>query len=259
MYHSPRDRARTAARLLLLGIAVAACGGGDTRRTGQDGDASDVSADTTGAPRARVAGANCPPPPSIDPALLGGAKWDSLVVWLRRNRVQFVPGGPPATRRVLLERGSTAPALLSIASENRTHCLSRDSVTTVVRLTGMIRVDSATTAWGHPFAKGDSILLFAQGEDALLAYDEGGRVRTAPPRAWSFFYCLDTVPAPRPASAWRDWTPGPPQGDDDDPGTYGWMACASGCCQFYIPPKEEEGEGRGRGGRRPPTPCTPGH
>ena len=78
-----------------------------------------------------------------------------------------------------------------------------------------------------------------------MVYEDGGNTNAAPATAWQFWFCphggsVDKAPMAR----WRSrfdssHVPEPRTRNDagaDEGGSYGWMTCASGCCQFYTPP-----------------------
>lgn len=250
MHHPPRERARSGARcvpLLLLGLAVAACGGGSGDTAAGD-SAQARPAHAVAADRRDGSGPQCPAPPAIDTTFFTDSTWTSFAGWLGGHRVRFTGRG--ARQSVPLEQGGT-PVSLTIQSEQRTHCMRRDSVQGKTRIAGIYRVESAATAFGHTFKAGDTIYVFSHDTlgQPVLAFKNGDRVGTAPATAgWRFRFCHDGHPHPDPAAEWRSFDPpGPP--DNEDPGTYGWMACASGCCQFYIPPKTPEDSGDKGAGR----------
>jgi hypothetical protein len=233
------------ASTLALALTLCACGGGG------DGEAADAPDST--AQRARTLASNvagppeCAPPPAITDDTLQGS-WKDFQTWLSAHSVAFTDSDPVATTDTLQLCDSCGVAVpITISSENRTYCLRGDSLVNRTRIAGAYRVGGTTTAWGQTFRANDSIYLFAHGVDGLarLAYRAGDSVAIAPDSSWKFNYCNDGVPHNRPQGRWKK-QPNPrnpnPGGRDDfeegeeGPGTYGWMACASGCCQFYIPP-----------------------
>jgi hypothetical protein len=252
MLHTPRQRAGRGARLtrlLLLGLAVAACG--DAGETGDAAAGDSAQARAAGAGSAdRGAGPQCPPSPAIDTTFFTDSTWSSFLGWIGQNRVRFT--GPGARRNVPLEPEGT-PVSMTIQSEQRTHCTRRDDVRGQTRIAGIFRVESGASAFGHTFAAGDTIFVFSHDTIGrpVLAFRNGTRVGTAPATAnWRFRFCHDGHPHASAAADWRqfDRPPNGPPGEED-PGTYGWMACASGCCQFYIPPKDPEDPGDKGAGR----------
>jgi hypothetical protein len=271
MHHVPETRpgaaARAGRRLLLL-LAVAACGGGGDAPPRAEPADRDVSAraDTTAG-----TGVQCAPSPAVNPALLSDTtKWARLTSWRVQSGVAFADANADSTRAWVRLCAGCNPVKLRIVSENRTYCNSPGSLHDTTRIAGVWAVEEGTVTppgWGVTFSPGDSIFVFAHdtASSAILAYRVGNRVHRAPANAWSFHYCQHGGPGfNQPRARWRDRgtdhvvtvpgnggppdVPGPP-GDSDPPGTYGWMACASGCCQFYIPPiLEEDGDPPGKGG-----------
>lgn len=268
MQHPLSARPAGRAGSLLLVLALAACDGGG------GGDSLQVQDTTVRTARAPDAAPKCPPPPAIDAAFLADSSWAALDRWRTRHQVNFVGGSASATARVPLEANKPAVPV-TISPERRTHCLSADSLNGTTRLAGSFVVHSAVTLWGQPLDSAAVILVFARDTTgpAVLAFASGDSIATAPATAWNFKFCRDGHPNPQSRGEWRRRSdnqalaqsgaggqtgggqpgggqpgPGGPGGpkDDDDPGTYGWMACANGCCQFYIPPVGQNEEGRPR-------------
>jgi hypothetical protein len=258
LFSRPAGRAGS----LLLVLALAACGG-------SGGDDSPKVQDTTiRTARAPDGGRRCPPPPAIDPIFLADSSWAALGRWRTSHQVNFVGGHASATAWVPLEAGQPVVPV-TISPERRTHCLSANSLNGQTRLAGSFVVQRAVTLWGQPLDSAAVILVFATDTTgpAVLAFQSGDTIATAPATAWKFNFCRDGHPHDRSKGEWRrridgeafvqsgsggqpgggqpgggqpGGRPHGPRGprDDDevDPGTYGWMACANGCCQFYIPP-----------------------
>jgi hypothetical protein len=249
MESSPSVRSGSAGRLarrLLMALALAACGGGDDPSSdtpeGGGGDTAAVAAAASNAP------ANCPQPPALDPALLGG-KYSALSQWLSANNVTFTDTDTTADSiKALVKLCPTCNAVkLRIVSEARTYCMRRDSLAGKTRIAGMFVVDSGSVTpanWGRTFNPGDSILVFARDSvaPARLVYrtspSPASTVGSAPSRAWAFRYCNDGNPGNSPQGRWRHKPQGAGQTTGGEGGTYGWMACATGCCQFYVPPPD---------------------
>lgn len=265
MSHAPQrsSTGRRVGRRLLLLLALAAC-----RHDG--GDKAPNASDASGEPRQTVADkgrggeAACEPSPAVDPRLL-----DSTTAWADFERqlhsvdVRFVNTQDDSTiTRVALCDSGCDSVTLQIVSERRTDCNTVGNFDST-RIVGLWRVLEGTVTppgWGRTFNKGDSIFLFARDtfSSASVVYQVGDRVHRAPPHAWNFRYCQEAHVGTGPQGRWRtreltlqrqrrDTLPG----GGDPPGTYGWMSCASGCCQFYIPPTNE---GNGSGDGKPPCP-----
>jgi hypothetical protein len=270
MYESPRKRTGRAGGLLLLVLALAACGGDAGEGDGGAGPPS-PPADASVRRAADLPADTCAPSPRVDPALLAnGASWSALEQWSGSAGVAF-DTAPTDSSSASVKLCDTCTAVtLQIVSEHRTYCNGRQSLVDSTRIVGVWRVQSGTVAppgWGKTFAAGDSILVFARDTlaPAILVYrTPQGTVQRAPDTAWTFRFCADGETHGRAQSRWRKHPrpprvdPQPEKGrdevdDDEGPGTYGWMACANGCCQFYIPPTG--GNGNSELHRAPP--CRP--
>lgn len=236
---------------LLLALALAACGGGDDAGDGEGADArtpAPSAAVTTAAATDTCTG---PPPAYAQPVLNG--PWQGLLDALAADGVTFPDiGGNDDTTTVKLCRNCGAVAV-EIRASNKTPCLAPTDLNgQAQRITGMfIVLDTfpAQQGW-DTLLPGDSLFVFARGNGpATLVYDQGGSGKTAPSTAWQFWYCRDGhQPGKTPQAQWRprgvptETGPGKGKGevgDGDGGGSYGWMACASGCCQFYTPPPNE--------------------
>lgn len=266
----PLPSAGRLARTLALALTLCACGGGGS---GDAADPPDSAAQDAGtaASRGRPAPPTClGPPPGVPSDRLKGT-WANLLEWVRLNGVQFSDSTVDSTTtRVQLSR-EARPDSMTISSEFRMPCLTSDSLK-AMRISAIYTLNDSVTVpeWGHTFKNGDSIFAFTGGTDttAILAYRSGENVALAPDFAWRFRYCPEPVPGRRrPQGKWRD-TLDKPHGNGTDngkgpdnqpgPGTYGWLACASGCCQFYIPPPiGDPGDRPGRGLGRPYCPEHP--
>jgi hypothetical protein len=261
-----------AGRRLLLLLAVAACGRGSGDQADpppRPGGPEKVVMDSS----ARAAPACEGPSPVVDTTLLRkGAEWEPLGRWLA-DSTRFKDSSSDSAVNPVRLCDTCAPVRMRIVAETRTYCNTPESLDRTTRTAGVwVVLDGTVTppGWGATFARDDSIFVFAHdtASSAILAYRVGpkrDRVGVAPDSAWSFRYCRDghtgepslakwrVSPSTRAnaarAGAARDTTPPP-----NDPGTYGWMSCASGCCQFYIPP----GPVGGGGGGGPPPRCPGG-
>jgi hypothetical protein len=250
----PSSAARFASRLVLA-LALCACGGGGDA----DAAAPARSADAT-ASAARAAG-DCPAPPVVDPARFKGP-WEGLSRYIVGELGATFPDEVPAdsnTARVRLCPNCEL-VRMTILPEATTYCTQPGQLDGGQRLMGILVLKetftgSDSTGW-QTIQANDSIFMFASRPDgpATMVYESDGRqVVVAPDTSWMFYYCTDAHGGTRPEAKWRSrsapgttgQTAGKGKGgddddddDDDDDGgnTYGWMACASGCCQFYTPP-----------------------
>jgi hypothetical protein len=239
---------------LLLALALVACGGGgDGEKAATAADSSAVTSATAAASSAPAAADTCTgPPPAFSQAVLNGP-WQALMDSLAAHAVSFpdVGGNDDTTTVKLCPSCDAVP--VEIRSSNLTPCLAPSDLTGAGRrITGLFIVLAAFPAqhgW-DALSPGDSLLAFTNSVNgpATLVYNQGGSGKPSPSRAWMFYYCQDGHLNPKtPQARWRPRIPPSPQpptggdhgddGDEDgDGGTYGWMACVSGCCQFYTPP-----------------------
>jgi hypothetical protein len=262
----PLPSAGWLARTLVLALALAACrrDGGDTASP-PGSPAQDAQ---TLASSGRRAPPDCEgPPPAITRDTLEGS-WANFQLWLTAHGVQFSDSTMDSTvAHVQLSPKARADSM-AISSEFRTPCLEKDRLDSM-RIAGVYELRDSVTVpeWGHTFQNGDRIYVFAGGRDtttATLAYRLGENVALAPDTAWAFRYCPERGQGRRkPQGRWRDSLNkphgnGPREDPGPGPGTYGWIACASGCCQFYIPP-QPIGDDDGLPGNRVFPPCPEKH
>lgn len=232
--------------LLLTALALAGCGRGDG--TAERADTT-VTADSAQLRLARADSAECEAPPSPPPSLLRpGASWAALEAWLAQNQITF-PDTPEniAVDTVPMCLGCTSVGV-RLQSTDRTYCLTKQQ-SAQQRIAGRLTLlDTFPAQNGYQtIPRGAQVYMFSRGtpgmvQPATVVYKYNDAVTHAPPTAWRFYYCDHQLGGTRPGAQWRpeDTTPRPP-GDGDNGGgngggTYGWMACANGCCQFYTPP-----------------------
>jgi hypothetical protein len=264
----------TAARLpraLLLVLALCACGGGDDpeRRADARDPATNVALQDSAAP-------SCTPPPAIDTTLFNGT-WAELGRHLKERGARFPMTKLNSSTSEVRLCDSCAVANLTLHADAATHCTTPEQMNGETRVMAIFVLASdfkgdPRNGW-EPIARGDSIYAFARdtfGAATLVYRGSDGRVVRAPDHQWAFLYCKgDHVPGDTLLALWRDRGPPPTttqlerdkgkakgREEEDENGQYGWMACASGCCQFYTPPpnqtsQNEDGRGRrGTGGQR---------
>lgn len=257
----------------LIAMALSGCGGGD--QGGGDGASRTEALAAAGTAQAD----SCAPPPAAHDSLFQGA-WHRLSGWVAGAGVTFPdePGNSEMRRVQLCD--SCAAARVVIRSGSATHCLKEGQLNGEPRIAGLyiLQEDYPAQRGFGPFRRNDSILVFASTQDApaRLAFRRGDAVAVAPDGSWRFHYCDDAHEFRNPRAGWRDPKSGKPlppstgEGELGEPsggGSYGWMACANGCCQFYTPPPGETIETPaqadthapnvvGRGAKHPP--CTPG-
>jgi hypothetical protein len=260
---------------LLLALALGACGGGDERAAAAD---SAQVAENRGRSPAGGGAPDCPPPPVLPDSVLRGS-WASLLGWLSQEGVTF----PATPDNVAVGAAplfvNTLPVQLQLQSTAQTYCLTGNQASER-RIAGMMILLQDFPGSGPlpPMSQGDSIFLFSRGspgaqQPATLVYRQADAVAQFPgPAGWMFIYCSDGHTNTQPASQFRtvadtqavQTSPAgggaagaaqgsPPGGEGPGGGTYSWLACANGCCQFYTPPPT------GGGDSIPPPPpfCTP--
>jgi hypothetical protein len=283
MQHPAQERSRTAARIgrrLLLVLSLAACGG-QADDAGEKADSA-PAAPAAGKSQAHAAangqgpGGPCTPSPAVNPVLLAdGAPWQALSRWRDSAHVTFRNTSDQHTVAWVKLCKTCQAVKLQIVSESSTYCNGGGNLRGTTRIAGVWVVLEGSvrpSGWGNKtFSPGDSILVFSHDSSASarLVYPVGNKVQRAPDDAWVFKFCRDNHANTGPNAQWRNGVTGAPaasdgaaQGSEDGPGTYGWMACASGCCQFYIPPNpivepepEPDKAGNEAGSGAPP--CVP--
>jgi hypothetical protein len=236
-------------RALVLALALAACGGGDESADAAGGAAATREARALQTTGDTVAATDtCTgPPPTFSHAVLTGP-WQGLLDSLAAHNVSF-PASPTNadTATVPLCNGCTA-VNATIRSTNLTPCLRATELReSHPHILGMLIVNDtfpAQRGWDTLFP-GDTLLMFARvaAGPATLVYNQGGSGKPSPATAWMFWYCRDGHTGKTAQAQWR-----PRAGNDStanaastttqtsEGGDYGWMSCASGCCQFYTPP-----------------------
>lgn len=231
---------------LLLALALCACG-----EAGEEGEGEALQAEEAvqtapeGVSTASTASCTNPPPGYALSVLTG--EWQTLLDSLAADSVTFPEvAGNDTTALVALCR-NCPPVRVELRSSNFTPCLGpADLGSEQRRIVGMFILHDtfpAQPGW-QTIPAGDTIFAFANtiGGPATMVYRDSSRSVTAPSKAWRFWYCQDGHSATAPQAQWRPRTAantGTRATTEDDGGTYGWMACISGCCQFYTPPPEE--------------------
>lgn len=225
---------------LLLALVLCACGGAEGEAVQSD------AAPEARALAATAAADSCTgPPPAYAPPVLTGP-WQGLLDSLAADGVAFpdVAGNADTTSVKLCRTCSSVR--VEIRSSNMTPCLAPGDLTGQPRITGMFVVlDTfpAQQGW-ETIPAGDSIFAFTgtTGGPATLVYEHGGSGKASPSNSWMFWYCQDGhVNGTAPRAEWkpRDGAQaGTATATAADGGTYGWMACISGCCEFYTPGAE---------------------
>jgi hypothetical protein len=231
---------------MLLALALAACGGGE----GDEAAGADTAQAAPDSARIAADDATCTPPPVPSEAVLNGP-WANLVGWIDTNKVSF----PETPQNVAVDTVPLCPGCTAVGvrmqSGNSTYCMTQQNAGER-RIAGMmVLLDSFPAQKGYAaIPAGDTIFMFSRStpgasEPATLVYRNGTGTRRAPANSWRFYYCNDGHVNTAPAAQWRPENPtvegaekGKGKGDvgEGPGGTYGWMACANGCCQFYTPP-----------------------
>jgi hypothetical protein len=226
---------------LMLAVALAACG--------QGGDAADESGTAAAGDSAQVQVAaatdtTCAPPPSPPQHVVKeGAPWAGLEAFLADSGVSF-PDTPEntATDTVPMCLGCTSVGL-RLQSTNRTYCMTPQA-SGQQRITGRLTLLETFPAQNDydTIPAGAPVYMFTRGtpapvQHALLVYEHQGKVKYAPLTAWRFYYCTHQPGGNKPQAQWRpENLPQGQEGGSGDGGSYAWMSCANGCCQFYTPP-----------------------
>ena len=281
----PQQRRRRwagGATTLLLALALAGCGGGDAGDQAAAGDSARLMADQSEDTAGGGAPASCAPPPPVTNAMLGG-KWSDLVGYLGSQGVTFPDTSvnvAVASVPLCVSTGCT-PIRLRLQSTAQTYCMNGTQASEQRILGMMVLLEAFPGTPSIPgIPEGDSIFLIARGtpgaqSPATLAYQTGSDSIAQLPSGqagWNFVFCNDGMRNPGPAAQWRTAVDTQAVGDrgsrkaasaeadlsGDGPGggTYGWLACANGCCQFYTPPPTAGG-GDGKPEGVPPPFCVP--
>ncbi len=254
MQDSQETRRRLPARAsaLLLALALAACGRSDGGDPAARRDSAQVD---PASPHIAAADSTCTTPPPIPPDSVLRGPWERLTRWIAENNVTF----PDDPANIAVDTVPLCPTCTAVGvrlqSGNNTPCITPQN-SAERRIAGKM-VLLETFPAQHQFETipaGETIYMFSRGtpgaaHPATLVYRHNGQVKHAPAGSWRFYYCNDGHRHTRPQAQWRlenltasqsgqDKSKG--KGPDDDGegpgGTYGWMACANGCCQFYTPP-----------------------
>ena len=251
----PRRRIPGRARTLLLTLALAACDGGGGGGAGEGGDTADAAQPQAALSKTGGDG-NCSPPPIIPNSLVvPGASWANLEKFLTDSAVTFpdTPDNTAVATVPLCPGAGCGSTSLRLQSTDRTFCL--DSVrANQQRIAGRMTVLTPYPGGGgvDPLPAQAVIYMLSRGNPgryqvATLVYNNNGQVKQMPPGSWRFYYCADGEVGTKPRAQWRPetvthggGTRGPRDGGGGGGGTYGWMACANGCCQFYTPPPSTE-------------------
>lgn len=223
-------RGRSGHRILLT-LLLCACG---------------PQGEETNVPRAAVSAAQTDATcqtPALALTPRGGQSWGELIAAMNTHGVTF-PATPENTAAAPVKLCPTCDTVtLELRSTNRTCGTDTASVRQSPRLLAMMipkRNVAAQAEW-PAFSVGDTILMFSQGMggDALVAYRQDSTVALAPRGSWRFWYCADGHTPTGPRTEWKPRNPAAgTAAQTTDGGTYGWMACISGCCEFYTPGEE---------------------
>ncbi|HEX2209774.1 MAG TPA: hypothetical protein VHG93_18985 [Longimicrobium sp.] len=238
--------------MLLLALALCACGGGDA---GDDAKASDDAARTEALAVQDSAGAppRCPPnPPKATAALLRGP-WQALANSMKAQGAAFPVNGKNSDTTVI-QLCTDCDSVALVIQANTATCGATPATlqpqdTSFLGIFLLAGNFQAQNGWPS-LQTGDTLALFVSGDSGsvIVTYRDKatGLAAQAPAGDWQFYYCQDGSRGTHAAAQWRSRaTPSNQSHDDDDEdddnggGSYGWMACASGCCQFYTPPPNE--------------------
>ncbi|HEX2209775.1 MAG TPA: hypothetical protein VHG93_18990 [Longimicrobium sp.] len=246
--HAPpfgRTRAGRPGARLLVALALCACGGADGGAGGAEKEGTEARAMTS---QAGAPAKDCQQPPPVATAEQLSGPWQALLDALKAQGASIPLDSANTDTATVPLCDKTCPAVrLSIHSNVGTCGIQPETLTRgqnvfmgVFLLDGDFPGDTAS-GW-PPLQEGDTLALFVNDTTLTIVYDNEGKA-TAAPHTWNFFYCQDGETGKFPRARWRPRLlplGGPhdkgKDGDDGDGGSYGWMACASGCCQFYTPP-----------------------
>ena len=178
--------------------------------------------------------------PAVDPArdfsLAPNQAWARAEGYLAG--LDFTLGAPD--RQAVKPCAACAAVDVTIAAESRTLNLPADAFPEGMRVMGrLVRHDrTVAPALGFPAdAAGDTAYLMVTSPTTAVAMYRNTEGRIAFSAPWRFRPNADGHQWTEPIARWRQGgaaqssaSPGP------GGGTYGWLACANGCCQFYTPP-----------------------
>ena len=250
-------RAWTRGAALLFTLALAACGGGGGSG---DGEASAGSDSAAAAAEARTAAAgpnaNCDPPPAATFQPVSGVPWSQVQAYLQQ--LQWADDSAAVGDVQLCARCTKFST--RVVSEARSYCTRKQDLAQL-RAIGVMKALQPPTGQQPsgfgPQNKGDSLYLFARGDSAYVIYQARSQPNnpagdtTVVAAGWSFHFCADGGHGTRSKAAaqWRPDTLATTttqtrgKGEVGSGGgqlSYGWMACANGCCQFYGPPPAQQ-------------------
>jgi hypothetical protein len=247
-------------RALLLALALGACGGGDENGEKGKAPADDQARAAMATADTAAAADTCTGPPPAFPRTVLTGSWDALQDSLSAHGVTFPNDSlNVSTASVPLCNGCSS-VRVQIRSTNLTPCLTpanmKESHPHIVGSLTLMDAFPKQHGWDS-LPAGTVLLAFARvaAGPATLVYRDSatGNGKASPATAWMFYYCRDSHSRSKvPRAQWRPRNlsdsisnsvsgtgkgKGPEQVEDgEDGGQYGWMACASGCCQFYTPP-----------------------
>jgi hypothetical protein len=239
--------------LLLTALALAACGGSGDADAAKSSDAASADSGQARLAAAATSDTTCAPPPAVPQSLVqNGASWAALEAFLADSGISF----PDTPANIAVDTVPLCPECSKVGvrlqSTNRTYCLTTQAASTQ-RIAGRLTLLDTFPAQHNygTIPKNGVLYMLSRGtpagmQPATLVYREGDKVRRAPGTAWRFYYCAHDSTVGHPAAQWRPENV-PPQGPSNtgggggnEGGSYAWMSCANGCCQFYTPPPMTE-------------------
>lgn len=178
--------------------------------------------------------------PAVDPVrdftLAPNQAWERTEGYL--SRLNFSLG--VSDRRLVKACAKCTPADVTLFPESRTLNLRADAFPEGMRVMGRLVRHDKTVApeLGFPEdAASDTAYLMVTSPTRAVVMYRNLEGRIAFSEQWGFRPNPDGHVWTEPTARWRQRvTAGAAGAPVDEGGQYGWMACASGCCQFYTPP-----------------------
>lgn len=191
-----------------------------------------------------LAAASTPAPtPAVDPVrdftLAPNQPWTRAQGYLSRLNFSF----GVSDRRLVKGCHACTPADVTLAPESRSLYLRADAFPEGMRVMGRLVRHDRTVApeLGFPEdAAGDTAYLMVTSPTRAVVMYRNTQGQIAFTEPWGFRPNPDGHVWTEPTARWRDRVTAGASGAPLDGPTYGWMACASGCCQFYTPPPNME-------------------
>jgi hypothetical protein len=153
------------------------------------------------------------------------------------SRLNFTLG--VSDRRATKGCAKCTPADVTLTPESRSLYLRADAFPEGMRVMGRLvrHDDTVAPELGFPAdAAGDTAYLMVTSPTRAVVMYRNTEGRIAFTEPWGFRPNPDGHVWTEPTARWRDRAAGGATAASPEGGDLGWMACASGCCQFYTPP-----------------------